>query len=97
MAIRNRDFGAMWDERRAEFDRYREQGKCLVIFARHRRFQVVVPKTEEFPERALGLEGKYRSRTQVWTFPHYLHKDVLEVCHEMFPGKVVVWGNPRIE
>jgi len=63
-------FGGEWRRRREDFDKIRESGQVLISKepAHPHRIYVICPYSEDFVQGAHTLNGRWRQRTQRWSF-----------------------------
>jgi len=60
----------------------------------HSRLQVQVPYDADWVVEAHRLKGRYRSRTQMWSFYRQQYLDVAAAIHKVFGVK---WPTPTAE
>jgi hypothetical protein len=75
-----------WRRRKADIKAMQDSGK--VVFVRdHRRLQVIAPENREFVKGARELAGRFKRKTQVWSFDARLEKKVRELVEQVWPGQ----------
>jgi hypothetical protein len=75
-----------WSKRKAEIKLTQDSGR--IVFVRdHRRLQVVAPQHPDFVSGALELAGRFRRKTQLWSFDCRLEKKVRELVEQVWPGQ----------
>jgi hypothetical protein len=74
-----------WSKRRANIKLAQESGK-IVFMRDHRRLQVIVPQHKDFIRGAQELAGRFKHRTQIWSFDYRLEKKVRELVEQVWPG-----------
>lgn len=81
-----------WHKRKADIKAAQDSGQ--VIFVRdHKRLQVIAPASEDFITGAQELAGRFKRKTQVWSFDLRLEKKVRELVEKVWPGN----GNNAIK
>jgi hypothetical protein len=81
-----------WNKRKADIKAMQDSGK--VVFVRdHRRLQVIAPENRDFVKGAQELAGRFKRKTQVWSFDARLEKKVRELVEQVWPGN----GNNTIK
>lgn len=74
-----------WRKRKADIKASQDSGR--VVFIRdHRRIQVIAPHNKEFAKGAGELAGRFKHKTQVWSFDCRLEKRVRELVEKVWPG-----------
>lgn len=75
-----------WNKRKADIKAMQDSGK--VVFVRdHRRLQVIAPENRDFVKGAQELAGRFKRKTQVWSFDARLEKKVRELVEQVWPGQ----------
>ncbi len=80
----------MWAKRASIRDEIIKAGDCRIEFNGKGKFQVICPMIDEFVDRATIIGGRYRHKSGVWTFSGRLTKFVIQLCREVFPGRVTI-------
>jgi len=81
---------AFWDNKRDRQDRIRQQEQ-VVIQPVGRRLQVISPYEPEFAREAKQMGGKWRRRSQVWSFPGYVRPLLLALIEKVYHTEPVWW------
>lgn len=83
MAKRDAFWASHWNRKRAAAQQMREDGLVHVTQVES-RLHVVVPYKEEFTHRAKELGGRWRTRSQVWSFPVAARRLLMELLREIY-------------
>lgn len=81
-------YKSYWARRNSYAQRAREQGIVLVRQVGN-RLQVTVPYSESFVLQAHKIGGRWRKRSEMWSFPVSLRRELLGAISAIFgDGKV---------
>jgi hypothetical protein len=75
-----------WDRRKADIKLMQESGR-VVFIRNHKRLQVIAPQNKDFIKGAEELAGRFKRKTQVWSFDARLEKKVRELVEQVWPGQ----------
>ena len=89
MPIQSSEYKIYWKERRKVQEAITSAG-CAIVEWRQGRVHVSAPYRTEFIQAAHRLNGRWRPRSRVWSFPPEAHKEVLAVCKEIYGRHKVV-------
>lgn len=78
-----RFYQAHWGKRKGYGRQAKAQGIVLVRFVGS-RMQVTAPYSDDFVKVARRLKGRWRKRSEVWSFPESVHEFVLWHIHDIY-------------
>lgn len=62
----------------------RDQGHGVRTRMQGKRFQVHTPYDQDWIVQAHHMEGRWRNRSTIWTFPRYNYQRVAKALNEIF-------------
>lgn len=77
-----------WEARRAEYDAIRRVGKVRLRGA-GTRLHVIAPESSAFAVGARELGGRWRYRSQVWTFPGHARRLVVGLIERTYGAEAL--------
>lgn len=74
-----------WEQQRQSYADIRKVGKCVIQYVKgSTRFHLISPYDKELVKEWHNLGGRWRRRSQVWTFKNGLEKYVREHLLRVF-------------